>query len=142
MLAYNITIEKTASGFKATCGDFPQLSGVGKDSSAAAQDLKDNIFKQLRLNISAKQEIPFPPVVLKRQKMIAFSILIAAKICLSNSMIRKNMSKMALARQMKFHLPQVSRLLDLTHTTKIETLEEALSKLGKRLTVGITAIRD
>ena len=142
MLAYNIIIQKTGSGFKATCADFPQVSGTGQTAFDAQKDLKKNIFKQLMASIAARQLIPFPRVVAKRQKVITFSVLIAAKVCLSNCMIKKNMPKTELAKQMKFHLPQVSRLLDLNHATKIQTLEEALEKLGKRLTVGLTSIRD
>lgn len=142
MLAYNITISKDGAGFKATCADFPKLAGVGQSAQAAQKSLQDAIYQQLIKHIATRQLIPFPRIVAKRQKVITFSVLVAAKVCLSNCMIKKNMQKTELAKQMNFHLPQISRLLDLNHATKIQTLEEALAKLGKRLTVGLTAVRD
>lgn len=36
-------------------------------------------------------------------------------------------------------MPQVERLLDLRHSTKIEQVEAALARLGKRLDVGLAA---
>jgi antitoxin HicB len=35
------------------------------------------------------------------------------------------------------HSPQVDRLLDLSHSSKIEQIEAALLAAGKRLTIGI-----
>ena len=142
MLAYNIKIVKDGLGFVGTCPDFPKLSVTGNTVSDVEEKLNDLMYDQLVFRIAARQLIPFPRQVAKRQKVIAFSMLVAAKVCLSNCMVKKNVQKTELAKKMNFHLPQISRLLDLNHATKIQTLEEALAKLGKRLTVGMTSIRD
>ncbi len=43
--------------------------------------------------------------------------------------------KAALARKLNCHLPQIDRLLDLTHNSRLDQLEAALLALGKRLVV-------
>src|SRR6516164_2145668 len=42
-----------------------------------------------------------------------------------------------LARRLRWHLPQVSRLLDLRHASRMEHVEAALAALGLRLIVDV-----
>ena len=142
MLAYNVIVKKENSFYKGFCREFPEVAGVGQNPVEAEENLKEMIYGELIHRIASRQIVPFPRQVAKRQRVIVFSMLVAAKVCLSNCMIKKNVQKTELAKKMNFHLPQISRLLDLDHATKIQTLEEALAKLGKRLTVGLTSIRD
>jgi antitoxin HicB len=45
--------------------------------------------------------------------------------------------KACLARRLRWHLPQVARVLDLRHASKIEQVEAALAALGLRLIVDV-----
>jgi antitoxin HicB len=45
--------------------------------------------------------------------------------------------KAELARRLNCHLPQVDRLLDLLHASRLDQLEAAFRVLGKRLAVEI-----
>jgi antitoxin HicB len=45
--------------------------------------------------------------------------------------------KAELARRLNRHLPQVDRLLDLRHASRLDQLEAAFRALGKRLSVQI-----
>jgi antitoxin HicB len=57
---------------------------------------------------------------------------VASKILLLNEMLVQKVGPSALARRMN-SLPQyVNRLIDLNHTTKIDTIEKAMAALGKR----------
>jgi antitoxin HicB len=47
--------------------------------------------------------------------------------------------KADLARRLGWHVPQVDRLLDLRHASRIDQIEAALAALGKRLVI---AVRD
>jgi len=42
-----------------------------------------------------------------------------------------------LARRLRWHLPQVSRVLDPRHASKMEQVETALAALGLRLIVDV-----
>jgi len=52
-------------------------------------------------------------------------------------MRRAKVRKAERARRLKWHLPQVDRLLAMTHGSKLEQLEAAFRALGKRLVVDI-----
>ena len=45
--------------------------------------------------------------------------------------------KAELARRIGCHLPQIDRLLNLQHGSRLDQIEQALLALGKRLTVSI-----
>src|SRR5436190_3544599 len=60
-----------------------------------------------------------------------------AKVRLYETMRRAKVGKAELARRLKWHLPQVDRLLAMTHGSKLEQLEAAFRALGKRLVVEI-----
>ncbi|AZQ94337.1 ydcQ family protein [Moraxella catarrhalis] len=53
-------------------------------------------------------------------------------------MIAQNVSQAELAKRMGIVPQSLTRLVDLSHTTKIDTLANAFAKLGKQLQVGLT----
>jgi antitoxin HicB len=46
--------------------------------------------------------------------------------------------KAELARRLNWHLPQVDRLLDLRHASRLDQLETAFRALGKQLSVEVS----
>jgi antitoxin HicB len=46
--------------------------------------------------------------------------------------------KAELARRLNCHLPQVDRLLDLRHASRLDRLEAAFRALGKQLSVQVS----
>jgi len=65
------------------------------------------------------------------------SALESVKLGLYAEMLKQGVRKSELARRLNCHLPQVNRLLDLTHASRLEQLEAAINALGKRLDVMI-----
>ncbi|HEY8874085.1 MAG TPA: hypothetical protein VIM52_13725 [Stellaceae bacterium] len=47
------------------------------------------------------------------------------------------MTKAELGRRLGWHAPQVDRLFDLRHRSKIEQIDQALRILGKQLVVSV-----
>ena len=47
----------------------------------------------------------------------------------------QSVGKAELARRLNCHLPQVDRLLDLLHSSRLDQLEAAFRALGKRISV-------
>jgi antitoxin HicB len=45
--------------------------------------------------------------------------------------------KAELARRLNCHLPQIDRLLDLGHASRLDQIEQAFLALGKRLTLSL-----
>jgi antitoxin HicB len=48
--------------------------------------------------------------------------------------------KAELARRLNYHLPQVDRLLDLTHASRLDQIEAAFRALGKQLLIEIREV--
>jgi len=48
-----------------------------------------------------------------------------------------NVGKAALARRLGWHMPQVDRLLDLRHASRLDQLEQAFRALGKHVSIEI-----
>jgi len=62
-----------------------------------------------------------------------------AKILLLNEMLSQGVKKAEMARRLNVHMPQIDRLLDLRHSTKLEFVEQAAVQLGKRLDIVMAA---
>jgi antitoxin HicB len=58
-------------------------------------------------------------------------------LLLADEMVRQGVRKADLARLLGVHPPQVDRLLDLGHSSRIESVEAALSALGRHLEVAL-----
>ena len=69
--------------------------------------------------------------------MPALPALTVAKVELYRAAYAAGITKAELARRLGWHAPQVDRLLDLRHRSKVEQIEQALRMLGKRLVVGV-----
>ena len=65
------------------------------------------------------------------------SALGMAKAALYEAMREEGVGRAELARRLRWHLPQVARVLDLRHASKMEQVETALAALGLRLIVGM-----
>jgi hypothetical protein len=58
-----------------------------------------------------------------------------AKTALYDAMREQGAGRAELARRLRWHLPQVSRPLDLRHASRMEQVEAALAALGLRLII-------
>lgn len=88
-----------------------------------------------------KDRRPIPPPSVRRTKCrVTVPALVEAKIRLYEAMRAAKVGKAELGRRLDCHLPQVDRLLAMTHGSKLEQLESALRALNKRLVVGVEDI--
>jgi antitoxin HicB len=68
---------------------------------------------------------------------VTLPLLSEAKIALYDAMIARRVRKSELARRPGAHMPQIDRLLDLSHSSKIEQIKAALRATGKQLTIEV-----
>jgi antitoxin HicB len=64
--------------------------------------------------------------------------LTEAKLALYTAMRAGKIGKAELARRLNCHMPQVDRLLDLRHASRLDQLEAAFRVLGKQLSVQVS----
>jgi len=115
--------------------DVPEAAAVAETEADAPEQAIEGLEAALQMYIDARRPIPAasfdggPPVELGASA--------TAKLLLANEMVHQGIRKADLARTMGVHPPQVDRLLDLGHASKIEAVETALMALGRRLEVAL-----
>lgn len=116
---------------------FPDVHTFGDDEPEALARAVDALETMLMAMIEDKEEIPEPKPIRRGRRSIALPVLTEAKINLYREMKSSRIGKAELARRLNCHLPQIDRLLDLGHASRLDQLEQAFTVLGKRLAVSI-----
>jgi antitoxin HicB len=81
------------------------------------------------------------PRASKGQDRVLVPALVEAKIRLYETMRATQVTKAELGRRLKWHPPQVDRLLAMKHSSHLDQLEAAFAALGKRLVVGVDDVQ-
>jgi len=114
--------------------DFPEAHTFGVDEEDALRRAPEALATVIGAYIKARREIPDPPTH-DRGLQVAVPPLVAAKAALYRAMRAQRVGKSELARRLGWHLPQVDRLLDVRHRSRLEHLSAAAATLGKRVVV-------
>jgi antitoxin HicB len=119
--------------------DFPEAHTFGDDVDDALAHAPDALATVIDAYIKDHRDIPLPSATATRY-WVTVPALIEAKVRLYEAMRAAGVGKSELARRLDWHLPQVDRLLEMTHGSRLEQLEAAFRVLGKRLVVGVQDI--
>ncbi len=139
MLNYPITLTPEDDGtLLATFPDIPEAITVGDDEQEALLNGLDALESAIEIYFEDRRPVPLPSKAAKDQSVVTLPALVAAKVLVYNEMLAKKLRKADLARQLDVHMPQIDRLFDLRHSSKIEFVEQAAKALGKRLDISLT----
>jgi antitoxin HicB len=134
---YPVTLERDDNGtILVSFPDLPEAHTFGEDESDALERAKDALATVIDAYIKDRRDIPSPSAVVARHR-VTMPALVEAKVRLYETMRAAKVNKSELARRLDWHLPQVDRLLEMTHASKLEQIESALAVMGKRLVVGV-----
>lgn len=139
-MEYVVEVEKdTNSSVLITCVDIPEFASVGDDIEEALINAVDGLETALEIYIQERRKWPFPKAHARNKETyhVRLPALTVTKAILHNEMLSQGIRKSELARRLHVAMPQVDRLLDVRHKSKLEGLEEALERLGKHLEVSI-----
>jgi antitoxin HicB len=115
--------------------DVPEAHTFGEDVDEALMQAVDALESALSMYIDDRRDIPKPSPVKRRGKFVTVPALTEAKLALYSAMRAQRVGKAELARRLNCHLPQIDRLLDLLHSSRLDQLEAAFRTLGKRITI-------
>jgi antitoxin HicB len=124
-------------GFTVTFRDVPEAITEGDSREEAVLRAEDALESALAMYIAARESLPRPSELQPDEVMVPLSTLGMAKTALYEAMRQQGVGRAELARRLRWHLPQVARLLDLRHASRMEHVEAALAALGLRLIVDI-----
>lgn len=116
--------------------DFPEAHTFGATEAEALSHAQDALATAIDAYIKDRRDIPLPSARVSRHR-VTMPARVETKIRLYESMRKAKISKSELARRMDVHLPQIDRLLTVTHASRFDQIESAFAAMGKRLVVGV-----
>ena len=135
-MRYAVTLTPDDNGtILVTVPDIPEAITFGEDREDALARAIDAIETALSGFIEAREPIPRPRA--KGRDHVALPALTVAKLGLYDAMRADKIGKAALARKLGVALPQIDRLLDLRHHSRMDALERALLALNRTLTISV-----
>jgi antitoxin HicB len=138
MFDYPVTLTRDDNGtVLVTFVDVPEAITFGADTEEALLNAMDALETGLSFYVDSRKPLPLASKPKKGQKTVRPSALECAKLGLYHTMIEQGVRKAELARRLGWHTPQVDRLFDLRHASKLDQIEAAAHVLGKHVFVQI-----
>lgn len=136
MLNYPVTlIPDTNDTYLVEFVDFPDVHSVGDTVDDALREAMDGLLTGLEMYMDDRRPVPMPSKCAPGQYAVTLPALETAKVLLWNEMLKQRLRKADLARRLHVHQPQVDRLFDLRHSSKLDFVEQTAAALGRRLTI-------
>jgi antitoxin HicB len=133
MLRYPVKLTRDGDTFLVTAPDLPEVTTFGETVEDALTHAGDAIATALQGRITDRRAIPLPSAPRGRQRLVALPAIVAAKLGLYRAMMETGTRKRDLARRLGVHGPQIDRLLNLDHNSRIDQLEEAARAIGREM---------
>ena len=122
-----------------TSPDFPELTTFGADESDALDQARRAFIAVISQYMDRKLDIP-PPSPARGRPWVTLPPLVSAKVALYQALRESGLSNVQLARRLGVTETIARRLVDPTHASRIEKLDEALAVLGKSLDVTVRQV--
>jgi len=139
MLAYPIVLEDDDGAVLATSPDFPELTTFGENREEAIARATDALEEAIAARIHDRRDIPPPST---GAAYAVLPTLTSVKVQLYQGMRSQGVGKAELARRLGWHMPQVDRVLDVEHNSRLDRMDAALGAIGRRLHVTASTISD
>ena len=137
MLDYPVSLEADDNDtVLVTAPDFPELTTFGEDRDEAIARAVDAFEEVIAARMHDREDIPRPSA---GEVHVTLPTLTAVKVMLYQGMRDQGIGKAELARRLGWHMPQVDRVLDVNHRSRLDQMDAALGAIGRRLQVTVAA---
>jgi antitoxin HicB len=137
-MGYPATVTRDDGQYTVTFPDVPGAVTFGKTREEALRRASEALLTVFDALMRDRREIPPPST--RRGHMVEIPALEAAKLRLYQTMRGQNVGKAELARRLRWHLPQVDRVLKIRHGSQLDQLQAAFAAVGKRLVIDVQDI--
>ncbi len=120
-----------------TFPDVPEAITQGEDEDEALLYAVEALETALSFYVDARKPLPAPSRPRRGQRTVTLSALESAKLGLYQAMMEQGTRKSELARRLGWHLPQIDRLFDLRHASRLDQIEAAARAIGRSLEVKV-----
>jgi antitoxin HicB len=137
-MRYAVTLAPDDNGtILVTVPDIPEAVTFGDDRDDALARALDAIETAIMGAMAAREDVPAPRA--EGADYVTLPALSSAKIELYQAMRTDGVGKAALAKRLGVALPQVDRLIDLKHSSRLDAIERAFLVLGRSMTIVVKA---
>ena len=137
MFDYPVTLTPDDGTVLVTFADVPEAITFGADEDEALLNAVDALETGLSFYVDARKSLPAVSQPALGQKTVRPSALECAKLGVYQAMTEQGIKKAELARRLGWHMPQVDRLFDLRHASKLDQIEAAATVLGRHIEVRV-----
>ncbi|AHF77917.1 Toxin-antitoxin system, antitoxin component, HicB family [Sodalis praecaptivus] len=131
-MRYPVNIEPCdEGGFFVSFPDIPEALTQGDTREEALAMGLDGLVTSFDFYFEDNRKVPPPGVITGDYVDVPLSV--ASKVVLLNAFVDSGLTQVELASRMGVKKQEVTRLFDLHHSTKIDTVQRAMVALGKRL---------
>ena len=135
---YPAEVERDGDGrYVVAFPDFGWGATDGATRDEALAEARDLLRELIATTIREGRYLPAPSPAGKRRPLIVPPVQIALKAALYKAWRQAGMSQRRLARELDIAESEVRRMLDPEHGTRAATMDRALRRLGKRITVSV-----
>ena len=137
MLEYPVILEEDDNDtLLVTSPDFPELTTFGDDRAEAIARAVDAFEEVIAARMYDREDIPPPSA---GDTYVVLPTLTSVKVFVYQGMRDDGIGKAELARRLGWHMPQVDRVLDINHHSRLDQMDTALGAIGRRLQVTAAA---
>ena len=138
-MRYAVRLGRDSNGtILVTCPGLPEVTTFGEDRDDALLRAVDAIETAIQARIADRDDIPLPSR--KGKTFATLPAQTAVKVLLWRAMRAQKIRKAELAKRLNWHAPQVDRLLDLSHASRLDQIEAALKAVGAELEVSLKEV--
>ncbi|MCX7167618.1 MAG: helix-turn-helix domain-containing protein [Rhodocyclales bacterium] len=138
MFDYPVILTPDDGTMLVTFPDVPEAITFGVDADEALLQAVDALETALSLYVDARKSLPLPRKARRGQRTVRPSALECAKLGVYQAMTEQGIKKAELARRLGWHMPQVDRLFDLKHASRLDQIEAAARALGCHIEVSVS----
>jgi antitoxin HicB len=132
-MRYPALIEPDTVGFVVSFRDIPEALTGAPSIDEARFMAADVLLESMDVYFEERRAVPPPSDPLPGEELIALPASAAAKVLLLNEMIAQRVPPGELARRLGTSKQLMTKVMDLHHATKIDTIADALKALGREL---------
>lgn len=136
-MRYPIKLERDTGGYVVSFPDIPEALTQGDTKEEALSAGLDALVTAFEFYFEDNQKIPTPSPI--DGAYVELPLSVASKVLLLNTFIDSRLSQVQLASLMGIKKQEVTRLFDLKHSTKIDTIQKALQALMRPLSIDYIA---
>ena len=118
-----------------TCPNLSKFVTFGDDRDDALRHAADAIEEALAARTARREAIPASSGA--GEYSVDLPALTVAKVALYRAAREAGVSKAELGRRLQWHPPQVDRLFDLNHASRLDQLDLAFRTLGKTVVLSV-----